>query len=207
MTVSSSDSIARPLPRGRHSLTREQVAASQRARMMMGMAEAMTEKGYVGTTVADVLTRAGVSRETFYQQFDSKLDCFLSAFDAARDILFARLASLVDVDGAPLQRFDQLLTGYLEALAEEPALARLFLVEVVAAGPPAVERRKAVQHRIVEVLANVLEVESKRGRFACEMLVAAVSSMVTAPLVANDLDALRALREPIIDLVGHILSL
>ncbi len=69
------------------------------------------------------------------------------------------------------------------------------------------ERRTAVQHRIVEVLVNVLEVEGERGRFACEVLVAAVSSMVTGPLVAQDLDALRALREPIVDLVGHTLSL
>ncbi len=171
------------------------------------MAEAMTEKGYVGTTVADVLARAGVSRETFYQQFDSKLDCFLSTFDAARDILFAQLEALVDVDGTPLERFDQLLTGYLDALAAQPAFARLFLVEVVAAGPAAVERRTAVQRRIVEVLVDVLEVKGERGRFACEVLVAAVSSMVTGPLVADDLDALRALREPIVDLVGHTLSL
>ena len=74
---------ARPLPRGRHRLPREEVVSSQRTRMLRGMAEAMMEKGYVNTTVADVIGRAGVSRETFYQQFSSKADCFMSAFDAA----------------------------------------------------------------------------------------------------------------------------
>lgn len=201
------DGAPGPLPRGRHSLTREEVSASQRMRMMLGMADAMVEKGFVGTSVADVLARAGVSRETFYQQFDSKLDCFLCAFDAARDILFAQLLDgLEPDDGTPLERFDRLFTGYLEALAAQPAFARLFLVEVVAAGPAAVERRMAVQRRIVEVLVEVLGVDGERGHFACEVLVAAVSSMVAGPLMAQDLDALRALREPVLDLVGHALS-
>lgn len=195
-----------PLPRGRHGLSREQVEASQRARILLGMADAMTEKGYVGTTVADVLSRAGVSRETFYQQFDSKLDCFLRAFDAARDVLFSRLAGLVDTEGTPLERFDRLLAAYLDALADQPAFARLFLVESVAAGPAALERRVAVQQRIVEVLVEVLEVDDDRGRFACEVLVAAVSAMVARPLVEADTDALRALHAPVVDLVSAALA-
>ena len=40
------------------------------------MAQVMAEKGYVATTVADVLRAAKVSRETFYEQFESKEDCF-----------------------------------------------------------------------------------------------------------------------------------
>jgi AcrR family transcriptional regulator len=45
--------------------------------MLYAMAEAMTVNGYVGTSVADVLRGAGVSRQTFYQQFLSKQDCFM----------------------------------------------------------------------------------------------------------------------------------
>ena len=63
-----------------------------------GMAEAMMEKGYVDTTVADVIKRAGVSRETFYQQFSSKADCFMTAFDAAADLLIACVEAGADLD-------------------------------------------------------------------------------------------------------------
>lgn len=60
--------------------------------MFDSLAEVMTEKGYVATTVSDVIERAGVSRETFYQQFDSKRDCFEQAFDEAAQPHFSELS-------------------------------------------------------------------------------------------------------------------
>jgi AcrR family transcriptional regulator len=91
--------------------------------MMTAMADAMTERGYVGTTVGDVLARAGVSRETFYQQFSSKLDCFMSAFDAAAAVLFAKVRKVQasPTSSSRLDDFDALFTAYLDSLAAEPA--------------------------------------------------------------------------------------
>ena len=132
----------RPLPRGRHRLPRHQVVSSQRTRMLQGMAEAMMEKGYVNTTVADVIKRAGVSRETFYQQFSSKADCFMTAFGSAAEVVLGTIETDVQLDRAELRRadgrdratrleqFDRVFTAYLDALAAKPAYARLFLVEV-----------------------------------------------------------------------------
>ncbi|MBD0322124.1 MAG: helix-turn-helix transcriptional regulator, partial [Aldersonia sp.] len=79
------------LPRGRHGLSRDEVVRSQRDRILLAMAEAMAEKGYVATSVADVLRRAGVSRETFYQQFSSKEDCFRAAYGRAVELIIARI--------------------------------------------------------------------------------------------------------------------
>ena len=75
------DTSARRLPRGRHRLSREQVETDQRLRIAAGLVEAMGSEGYVGTSVADIIGRAGVSRETFYRLFDDKQDCFLATFD------------------------------------------------------------------------------------------------------------------------------
>jgi AcrR family transcriptional regulator len=205
----------RPLPRGRHRLPREQVVSSQRTRMLRGMAEAMMDKGYVNTTVADVIARAGVSRETFYQQFSSKADCFMAAFDAAAELLMGEieagtdlhLSALVADDtrdlSTRLDQFDRALALYLDTLAEHPATARLFLVEVYAAGPDAVRRRMTVQRQIVDAVVTVLGVapDDAAGRFSCEVLVAAVSTMVTEPLVSDDPTTLRDLHEPLMALV------
>src|SRR4029453_19422645 len=79
------------LPPARHRLSRIEVAESQRHRLMLAMTNEVAERGYVTTSVARVTTRAGVSRESFYQQFGSKLDCFLACFDAAADRLFGPL--------------------------------------------------------------------------------------------------------------------
>lgn len=195
------------LPRGRHNLTREQVAASQRSRMMVAIADAMAEKGYVGTSVADVLQRAGVSRETFYQQFASKLDCFMHAFDAAAEVLLAHVGRADDGTGTPIERFERSFTTYVETLAAHPALARVFLVEVYAAGPEALERRAAVQAKLVDDIAWLLGADSPQDRFACQVLVAAVGAMVTGPVIAGDADALGRLRTDVVALVrravGH----
>ena len=205
----------RPLPRGRHHLPRSEVVSSQRTRMLRGMADAMMAKGYADTTVADVIRRAGVSRETFYQQFSSKADCFMSAFDEAAALLLGAIetAGGLDLDalaagdgldsGTRVDQFDRALGVYLDTLADNAPAARLFLVEVYAAGPEAVRRRIALQHRIVDGVAGILGVagDDETGRFACEVLVNAVASMVTEPLVSPDPERLRDLREPIVGLV------
>ena len=190
------------LPRGRHGLSRTEVVQSQRARLLRATADAMVEQGYAATSVADILKRAGVSRETFYQQFSSKDDCFMSAFEAAADAVLS-LAGRVELPSSttPTERFELFLTGYLDALVAEPAFARLYLVEVYGAGPLAVERRTEVQHRFVDLLVDVLGARSDDERFACETLVSAISAMVTARLAVGDLEGLAALRQPLTDLV------
>jgi AcrR family transcriptional regulator len=175
-------------------------------RMVTAMADVMTERGFAGTSVAHVIARAGVSRETFYQQFSSKLDCFLAAFDAAGEVLLTGLGGVVAGGGTPLERFDRALTAYLDSLATNAAYARLFLVEAHAAGAPALERRLDVQRRIVDTLVDVLDAGTDAGRFACEVLVAAVGAMVVTPLVRGDTDALRALHDPVVDLVRRALA-
>jgi AcrR family transcriptional regulator len=192
------------LPRGRHGLTREQVEIDQRLRIFMGMAEAMWSKGYVGTPVADIIKRAGVSRETFYQLYPDKLASFLAAFDLVGEVLLERLGTSLAEPGEPIERFERAVDAYLDTLASEPGYARLFLVEVHAAGPEAMARRAVIQRRIVDALVDLLDVRSDSGRFTCQMLVAAVSAMVTGPLVAGDLHALRALAPPLLDHVRRL---
>src|SRR5689334_1371778 len=119
---------AQRLPRGPHRLSREEVVASQRGRIVAAMAEAMAERGYAATTVGDVLRRARVSRETFYEQFASKEDCFMSAFEAAVEVILGDSAFAAPARAAtPVERYDAALRAYLDALAAHPDLARLFL--------------------------------------------------------------------------------
>jgi AcrR family transcriptional regulator len=198
--------VSRPLPRGRHRLSRAEVERSQRSRLVAAMAEAVADKGYVATSVADVLRRAGVSRETYYQQFTSKLDCFMTAFETAGAALLDQLEAAAGTDGTPLERFDRALGAYLDALAAAPAFARVFLIEVHAAGPDALRRRAAFQQRIADRLADLLGLDTEQGRFTCEALVAAVAGLVTVPLIDGDGEALRRLRAPVVDLVRRTVT-
>jgi AcrR family transcriptional regulator len=196
-----------PLPRGRHRLSRAEVEDSQRLRLVRAMAEAMAEKGYARTSVADVLRRARVSRETFYELFGSKEDCFMSAFEQAyAHILDAVSAPARDAaSGSESRRelLDRLLGDYLEALASAPEAARVFLIEVYAAGPSAIRRRLELQARLGRALAAVVD-GTDEDRFAAEALVAAMVQMVTAHLAVGDVDGLRELREPVVSLADRL---
>lgn len=175
------------LPRGRHSLTREQVAGDQRDRIHRALAEAMAAKGFVATSVADVIAGAGVSRATFYELYTSKTDCFMSAFEAAAEQVMAAMATA-----------DDPLRVYLDMLASEPEIARLFMLEVYAAGPDALARRQQILDRFV----GFVEAEDA---FTAQALVAATSMLVTGRLAANDPDGIRALHGPLTELAGRML--
>jgi AcrR family transcriptional regulator len=203
--MAATPASTRPLPRGRHSLPRETVVRSQRERLVRAMAETMAKQGYVRTSVADVLRAAGVSRETFYEQFTSKEDCFMAAYDAAAELLLADIPRSAAAATDPLKAFERGVGAYLDALAAEPEFARLFLVEVYAAGAEAIARRVATQERFVDVLSEALDPQGTE-RFAVEALVAAIAQMVTTRLAVGDVDGLRALRGPLTDLVARALG-
>ena len=79
------------LPRGRHRLPFEVVVENQRRRLIAGVARALAEQGYAELTVKRVIEAAGVSRTTFYANYDNKRDCVLAAH---RDV-FERLLTLL----------------------------------------------------------------------------------------------------------------
>ena len=133
----ASNSTTRPLP-GRHTLPREFIARHQRIRIVNGLALEASEKGYRAVTVADVVRRAGIARNTFYENFGSKEECFLAAQEYAMDSALAEVVGAAGtIDDWP-RRVQAGLAAFLSYVAREPALARTCMVEALAAGPAAV---------------------------------------------------------------------
>jgi AcrR family transcriptional regulator len=207
---------SRALPRGPHGLSRDDVARSQRERILDAMTEAVAEKGYANTVVADVVTRSGVSRATFYALFSGKDDCFRAAYEAHAELVTAIMTTGLEQlrerpDIAPLEKLDRVLGLYLDALAGAPALARVFLVEVYAAGPALIRERRDVLEVFVDVVAATHDGEDgplgtrPEQRFAAELLVAAVSSMVTNIVGVGDAERLPELRSKLMALAAQIL--
>lgn len=127
---------------------RDDVAQGQRARLLEAMARVVGARGYGATTVADVVSEAGVSRTTFYEQFASKEACFLESYRHGVDVLADEVGLAVH-RSEPGWR-EQLRAGigaYLEALAAEPLFARTYLLEIHAAGEPALALRSEALRR------------------------------------------------------------
>ena len=108
------------------------------------MLQAVAEQGYQATRVADVISRAGVSGKTFYEQFADKEECFLAAYDYAVSHLVSATAEAYEGGASPWpERVRHGMNALLGHLAERPAAAKVCIVEVLAAGPKAIARRDA----------------------------------------------------------------
>jgi AcrR family transcriptional regulator len=124
------------------------IARSQRERLLEAAVRVVAEKGYGATTVADLTREAGISRTTFYAMFEDKEACFLAAYDSVADALVRRVAAAYEAEERWPDRARAGLAALLAALAEEPAIARLALVDVGAAGPAAQRRYRAALQRL-----------------------------------------------------------
>ncbi len=128
----------------------------QRRRLLAAAADVLVEVGYARLTVALVISRARVSRRTFYELFANCEDCFLGVLEQtlAEATLLATEAYERGADWREGVRLA--LARLLAFIDEEPELARLWVVETLAAGGQALERRA----RVLEELARVVD----RGR-------------------------------------------
>lgn len=123
-------------------VAREQTRLGQRLRLALAMVDAVGERGYRETRVADVIARAGVSRKTFYEQFDNKLDCLVATYELIVGEAVRRLEIAVrNSDGWP-DCAEAAISTLFAAARENPGALRLSLLEIPAAGPVAVERRE-----------------------------------------------------------------
>jgi AcrR family transcriptional regulator len=131
------------LPRGRSGLPADEVGSAHRDRLIRAMIAASAELGYADVGVAEVVRRARVSRNAFYAHFADKEECFLAAVDFGAQTVFQRIATADGFSGG--------ISAYLRFLADEPEFARVFLVEMHAAGPRARERFAAAHARFAEL--------------------------------------------------------
>jgi AcrR family transcriptional regulator len=129
----------RPAP-GRQPLSREFIAHHQQARIVAALAEEVATQGYRAVTVADIVRRAGIARNTFYDNFASKEGCFLAAQEFAVSEALRRVVDAAAEVDSWQARVDAGLAAFLQYVASEPALARACIVEALSAGPASVAR-------------------------------------------------------------------
>lgn len=123
--------------RPRSGLSRAEVAAIQRRRILDGLAAALAYHGYEDTKITDIVELAGVSRPTFYEYFEGKDQCFAAAYEDGVEGLAATVEATAEGAGERDVRLSAGLGAGLDFLAASPPLAHLLLVESLAASRPA----------------------------------------------------------------------
>src|SRR6218665_1921951 len=132
---------------GPHGIPRAVVHEVQRGRLLDALAEVIAEEGYLDTTVHKILKRAGISRRTFYEIFTDKEDCFLAAYQEASDHILVIVQRACRLGGTPEVRIENGLRALLEFGERDPQVARMCVVEAMAAGDKARQRRaRTMEH-------------------------------------------------------------
>ncbi|SDI19481.1 DNA-binding transcriptional regulator, AcrR family [Actinokineospora alba] len=148
-------SVGQGLP-SRHRLTPEEVAESQRHRIVVAFLQVTAEKGYAAVTIGDIVERAGVSRQAFYQQFPSKQDCFIAAFRTAAKLTLGSISQ--PLSELPYTDWRAGVTAtmdtYLRAMAAAPKVTWTMQIECLAAGPEVA----ALYHKAIGQIAELYRI-------------------------------------------------
>jgi AcrR family transcriptional regulator len=110
----------------------EEAAQNQRERLFGAMVACVSQRGYIATTVADLVDLSGVARKSFYRLFDDKQACFVAAVQATLELSLQALTSSDDGDWRERVRTDMHMLA--EGIALQPAASRMTLIEAHAAG-------------------------------------------------------------------------
>jgi AcrR family transcriptional regulator len=136
--------VPQGLPRGPHQLSRDEVHAAQRQRLLAAFTELLAESGYAKLRICDLTKRASVSNASFYELFDSKEACACAAYERfVRGIV--RMANDAGLSSATTWReyIQASVDGYLGAMMADLVVARAFQLELGCIGPQARERRRS----------------------------------------------------------------
>ncbi|HYP55783.1 MAG TPA: TetR/AcrR family transcriptional regulator [Solirubrobacterales bacterium] len=167
----------------RPTLPPEFIALHKRNRIMAALAELTAEKGYEATKISDVVKRAAVARKTLYDNFSGKEEVFLGAFDAAVEEIASRVEEACTAsEGGWEDAVEAGLEALLAYVAEEPAMARLCLIDAQSATAASTERYERTMQRFIELARQSLPHEGPLPATVDEAVVGGVAHILSQEL-------------------------
>jgi AcrR family transcriptional regulator len=202
------------LPKGRHGLSREEVEASQRTRLLQATIELGTERGFASLTLTDIVRRAGVARSTFYEYFADKQQCYLEAFDYAADMVLERVLAIGPPPAgdfaSPVHAY---IAGLLDLAVEEPVVVRLVAADAETLDPAAAERQRAIRGRLADGLVTLRDFLRRDDPKLAPIthvralaIVGAITEVVQHTFYTSGIDALPELQSELATIVLALLE-
>jgi AcrR family transcriptional regulator len=174
----------------------------QRAQILAAMVEVVAERGLADTSIRLVTTRARVSRRTFGKHFSSLEDCLTAILDFGLERATALVMEALEGEETLHGGVQMALASLLVLLDCEPSLARIWLVESLGAGEPALKHRE----RNLILLRNSILAHPARSDMAdlpsimVDCMIASVFGILHSHMAAGR-------SAPLIDLLGPLMGL
>jgi AcrR family transcriptional regulator len=169
-----------PRRRGRRARPFEerQAVAHPPERVLRAMAATVAEKGYLATTVAEVVDRAQTSQRVFYGHFENKEEALLAALDSGSAQM---LAAVLPAFRRANSWEESVRAAYEAMLAfgiEEPEYTRLGAVEMYTAGKRALQTRDSVMEGLEVLLTPGYELAPETPQIAAEAIGGAIYALI-----------------------------
>jgi AcrR family transcriptional regulator len=128
---------------------------SQRRRIIDAMVSSCAEKSYPATTISDIVSRASISRTTFYKRFSGKRDCFDAAVEACIDEIRGVAGETSSGWDSPPEAVRKTTGALLELMASKPALAQVLTGDAIWFDPSITDRYRQLVMPALEGLLDV----------------------------------------------------
>jgi AcrR family transcriptional regulator len=174
--------------------------AEQRERVLLAGRDVFAERGYAGAGIEEIVASAHVSRTTFYVFFENKEECLLAVFQFGLQRIAAEvMASVAETAGQelePAERIRAEVRAVTAALAADPAMARIVLIEIVGATPRAERARMRMRDAAAKIIqVQLQQYEYWRSRTSAQRRVASLAAMAAIGEPISDLAASGRLSE------------
>ncbi|WP_054811153.1 TetR/AcrR family transcriptional regulator [Nocardia arizonensis] len=133
--------------------------AERRLRFLEAAIRLFAERGYTDCSLADVCAVAGLSKRQFYEEFDTREDVLIAAYDRIQDEAAAAVvAGMRELDPGldPVAAIRALVTSYIAAIGADPYRAKVAFIEVVGVSERMERHRRARRHAWAAVLESTV---------------------------------------------------
>jgi AcrR family transcriptional regulator len=199
--VAKDDGWFSKLPGGRSAIGAEEVAAHQRGRLLAAMVELVWRRGYLQTTLKELVGLAGVSYSAFYRHFAGKEECFLAAFDETMERLTERVGDAYRSREDFRDRLKAALDAYVDFATEESAAAYLLVVDSLSLGAAGVARRQQASATFESAFRRSFDLMPDRGDVSETTIRAIVGGMQRVVFSSVRTKETDDLREPLHELL------
>ncbi len=180
--------------------------STRRERLIDALVLVVYDHGYARATVTQVCARANLGRAAFYEEFESLQACFLAMMDEGYRHAHGLIEEAFAVEDSWQDGVRAALASLLGFFDREPLLARVWLVETLAAGAWALECRERHVARLTSAIVErwVTVEEPQPSPLAATGVMESVLGLLRAQLLGESGEPLIALLGPLMGLITVI---
>lgn len=183
-------------------------STNTKARLFEAALQLISERGFTGTTVDEIVERAGVAKGTVYYHFKSKTELVEALIASELEPLAERFAVAARSSEDPLARLMAIVRAELEWIRDNRAFAKMLVTELWREDRVWRETLVMLRRRILAHVVDAVAIGRDSGAFPADIDPEFVASALFGMTATSALDWLVfAPEQPIEHVAGQIATL